>query len=267
VDDFYFTLIEFSDFDGAGRYQAGPSTAGPWARDLQHGGPPSALAVAAAEQAVTRETGRTDLRAARLAADFVRPVPVGDLVVRSRLLRAARSAALAEVVIADSAARECLLGRVWFVRDSDTAAVAPPLGEIVEVPDGRPGLTADFPYGRSLEWRFVAGRFDEPGPSAAWVRPRTGLLDGYEMSALTRAVLIADSASGISAELSWQEWTFLNVDLDVHMSRPVVGEWLLMDATTHLGPHGTAVARSTLSDVHGVCGAGLQTLVLAPTRR
>jgi hypothetical protein len=90
---------------------------------------------------------------------------------------------------------------------------------------------------------------------------------GYEMSALARAVLIADSASGISAELSWQDWTFLNVDLDVHLSRPVRGEWLLLDAQTHLGSRGAAFARSTLSDEDGVCGAGLQTLVVAPARR
>lgn len=267
MGEFFYSFIGFSDPDGAGRYQAAPATAGPWAPDLQHGGPPSALAVAFAEQTVVQETGGADMAAVRLAAEFVRPVPVGELAVRSRLLRAARTAALAEVTIADSAARDCLLVRVWFVREADTAAVVPPLGEPVDVPDGPSGLGADFPYGHSLDWRFVAGRFDAPGPSAAWVRPRTALLEGHEMSALARAVLIADSASGISAELSWQEWTFLNIDLDVHLCRPLVGDWLLMDAVTHLGPHGAAVARSTLSDVYGICGAGLQTLVLAPTRR
>ena len=40
-----------------------------------------------------------------------------------------------------------------------------------------------------------------------------------------------------------------------------------MDAVTQLGPHGAAVARSTLADVHGICGAGLQTLGLAPAPR
>jgi acyl-coenzyme A thioesterase PaaI-like protein len=262
----YFDFIRISASENAVRYQAGPATAGPWAPDLQHGGPPSALTVAVAEQTIARETGRTDMAAVRLAAEFVRPVPVGEMVVRGRLLRAARSAALAEVVVADSAARDCLLARVWFVRETDTAAVVPPLGGPVDVPDGQPGLTADFPFGHSMDWRFVTGRFDVPGPSAVWVRPRTALLEGYEMSALARAALIADSASGISAELSWQEWTFQNVDLDLHLSRPPVGDWLLMDAATQLGPHGAAVARSTLSDVYGTCGAGLQTLVLAPTR-
>jgi cobalamin biosynthesis protein CbiD len=39
-----------------------------------------------------------------------------------------------------------------------------------------------------------------------------------------------------------------------------------MDAVTQLGPDGSALARSTISDRHGIVGAGLQTLVLAPLR-
>jgi hypothetical protein len=154
---------------------------------------------------------------------------------------------------------------VWFLRDADTSAVVPPAGPPAMVaPDGVSGLDASFPYGASLEWRFVAGRMGEPGPGAAWVRPCTPLLTDHDMSPLARTVLIADSASGISAELPWDTWSFVNVDLDVHLVRPVDGEWLLMEAVTVLGPHGSAMARSTLSDVHGTVGAGLQSLLLAP---
>ena len=45
------------------------------------------------------------------------------------------------------------------------------------------------------------------------------------------------------------------------------GEWLHMDAVTQLGPNGSALARSTLSDTSGPLGATLQTLVLSPIRR
>ena len=71
----------------------------------------------------------------------------------------------------------------------------------------------------------------------------------------------------MSAELDWDEWSFLNVDLDVHLARPLVGEWVLMDAATQLGDHGAALARSTLSDTRGVVGSTAATLVLAPRRR
>ncbi len=244
-------------------YRSGPATTGPWAAHLQHGGPPNALAVAAAEQAVEQLTQRTDLVALRLASDFVGPVPVDDLQVRATIVRAARSAVLTAVTIA-AGGRDCLTSRVWFVRDADTSAEAAPLAPEVPVPTDLPGLDAEFGYGASLEWRRVSGGLMQPGPGAAWARATTGLFPGYAWSGLARAVLLADSGNGLSAELDWSRWSFVNVDLDVHLARPLVGEWVLLDAATQLGAHGSALARSTLSDRHGVVGAGLQTLVLAP---
>jgi hypothetical protein len=54
------------------------------------------------------------------------------------------------------------------------------------------------------------------------------------------------------------------VDIAVHLARPVHGEWLLLDAATQLGSDGWALARSTISDVRGLLGSALQTLVLSP---
>jgi hypothetical protein len=156
------------------------------------------------------------------------------------------------------------LCRVWFVRSADTSDIAPPLDDAVPVPDVPSGLDVDFGYGSSLEWRFVKNRMGVPGPAAAWVRPITSLLAGEEVSGLARVALIADSGNGLSAELDWSVWSFLNVDLDIHLARPLEGDWVLMDAVTQLGANGSALARSTLSDVRGVIGTGLQTLVVAP---
>jgi hypothetical protein len=263
VDDAYFSLI---DGDGGhARYLAGDATSGPWDPRLQHGGPPNALAVTAAERALQHETGRSDLIALRLAADFVGPVPVGEIETDARVVRAARSAALVEVIVsADD--RPCLVARIWFVRSADTAAIASPLDEPITVPDVPAGFDLSFGYSSSVEWRFVKNRMGVPGPATVWARPSTPLLDGHELSGLARVALIADTASGISAELDWTVWSFLNVDLDVHLARPVEGEWVLMDAVTQLGATGSALARSTLSDIRGVLGSGLQTLILAPLR-
>ncbi len=231
--DSYFEVLAETDYTG--RYRGGSATAGPWSAELQHGGPPNALAVNAAERAVRAQTGRTDLVPLRLAADFVGPVPVGEVETSARVVRAARSAALVEVTMS-GAGRECLLARVWFVRTADTAAIAPRLAPAVPVPDLPAGLDVSFGYGASLEWRFVSGRMRRPGPAAAWVRSPMTLVAGRPMSGLSRVALVADSASGISSVLDWAEWSFLNVDLDIHLARPFAGEWVLMDATTQLGP-------------------------------
>ncbi len=248
-----------------GRYIAQPCTAGPWAADLQHGGPPTALLVQAAERFVVDEVGRSDLIAARVSAEFVGPVPVAEVHTVATLTRAARSAALVEVSLS-AQGRVCLQARVWFVTATDTTALPPPAATLPINADAA-GLGLRFAYADSIEWRPISGSFIQQGPGVVWARPRADLIPGRTISGLQRAALIGDSASGISSELDWEQWSFLNVDLDVHLARPVHGDWLLMNALTQLGTHGFGLARSTLSDIHGTVGSTAQTLVLTPRQR
>jgi hypothetical protein len=256
----YFEILDESTTDG--RYLGGPATGGPWTPELQHGGPPNALLVHAAERLAAAETGRTDLLGMRIAAEFVGPVPVGEVATTARITRAARSAVLVETVLS-AGGRDCVHARIWLVADRDTAALAPAAAEPGGPPEALPGLATHFPYGDSVEWRFLRGNIDEPGPGAVWARPRIDLLAGQKLSGLQRAALIGDSASGVSAALDWAVWSFLNIDLDVHLARPVIGDWLHMDAATQVGPNGSGMARSTLSDGHGPVGATTQTLVIS----
>jgi hypothetical protein len=203
----------------------------------------------------------------RIAAEFLGPVPVAEIEVRTEVLRRARSAALVAAALS-AAGRDCLHARVWLLREADTSRVAhdrQPLTvpDAGAVPD--PGIW--FPWGESVEWRPVSGSFRAPGPAAIWARPRLDLLPGVPAAGLARAALVGDAASGVSSALDWDEWSFLNLDLDVHLARPVNGDWLLIDAATQLGPSGTALARSTLSDTAGAVGSTAQTLLLAPRAR
>lgn len=251
----------FSASGRGGRFAAAPETAGPWDPRSQHGGPPSALLVLSAERAAA-SSGRTDLLAVRYAAEFVGPVPVGEVDVLARIVRSARSGVLVAVALsADD--RVCLDARVWLIRQLDTSAVAHRPHETPVIPADN-GLGFSFPYADSIEWRSEYGSLPEPGPASIWARPRLPVLAGEPLTGLQHAVLVGDSANGISSELDWTRWTFLNVDLDVHLARPVTGEWLRVDAHTQLGAHGSALARSTLVDVAGPVGATAQTLVLSP---
>jgi hypothetical protein len=260
----YFVLNHESP--GRCDYASDPATGGPWRPDLQHGGPPNALLVHAAEQVGRRESPHADLVAVRLAAEFVGPVPVADVSTTARVVRAARSAILVQASL-ESAGRTCLTGRVWLVAGADTSAIAAPRDPASRPPaDYPPMADTGFPYGRTIEWRSVFGGLAVPGPARVWTRPTLPLLAGQTMSALQRAVLVGDSASGISAELDWAAWSFANIDLEVHLSRPLVGDWLLMDAATRLGPRGYALARSTLCDEGGLAGATMQTLLVTPRR-
>jgi hypothetical protein len=246
-----------------------PACGGPWSAELQHGGPPSALLVLAAERLAAVATGRADLVAVRLAAEFIGPVPVAELRLRARISRLSRSAVLvtAELLTAGRAGadRVSLQARIWLLAPGEQAREPDrPAGEAVD-PSSLPRFAIDsFPYAGQLEWRLVAGTAYQPGPARAWIRPLIPILGNQPLSSLQRAVLLGDSASGISAELDWQRWSFANVDLDLHLFRQTEGDWLLLDARTWLGA-GMATTRSSVADRAGPAGFGLQTLLVRPS--
>jgi hypothetical protein len=248
-----------------GTVRSAPACGGPWSPELQHGGPPGALLVRLAEQLGAEAAGRTDLVASRVAAEFLAPVPVAPLAVSAAVVRLARSAVLIQAQLA-AFGRPCLQARVWLMAESSTLPGTPADAAAADDPVSFPDFGMDgFPYAEHLEWRAVSGRAREPGPATVWARPRVPLLAGEPLSTLQRLVVVADSASGISSLLDWDDWSFANVDLDVHLLRRSQDDWLRMQATSDLGS-GLGMARSTLSDRAGVVGAGLQTLLVRSRR-
>ena len=70
-----------------------PFAAGPWDPSMQHGSPPAALAVWAAE----RIPVPVAMRVARVTVDLMRPVPVAPLTIESEVLREGRKIQLCAV--------------------------------------------------------------------------------------------------------------------------------------------------------------------------
>jgi hypothetical protein len=259
------------DGDRAGRWRATAATEGPWSPALQHGGPPAALLVRASERAAAERTGRDDLQPLRVAVDFLGAVPVGVVETTAEVVRAGRSAVLVDAELSAPTGtgerRVVLRSRTWLLRRATepTPAPAPAVPPDLPGPDGLAEDDGwDFGYARHLRWRPASGDVHGPGPAAVWVSPRVPLVPGEPLAGLQRVLTIADSASGVSAELAWDRWSFANVDVTVHLSRPPVGEWVLLDARTRLEPTGNGVAEATLHDRGGPLGRSAQTLVVGP---
>jgi hypothetical protein len=250
---------------GTGTFVATPATAGPWSPRAQHGGPPSALAARALELHEPDEGQRL----ARVAVDILRPVPLGKIAVRTRTVRPGRRVALLEAVL-EADGQEVLHARGWRIAISGgqvpaagTGPAPPPIPGERPVSSLRGAHMAG--YLEAMDFRFVTGDgFGTLGPAVVWGRPRIPLIPGEEPSPMGRALLIADSGSGVSATLDAQDFLFINVDLTVILPRDPVGEWLLLDAATTIGDQGTGLAETTLSDRHAPCGTALQTLLVAP---
>ena len=92
------------------------------------------------------------------------------------------------------------------------------------------------------------------GPATVWVRLAVPVVPGEEPTPLQRVAAAADFGNGVSSELDFAHYLFINPDLTVHLHRPAVGEWVCLDASTAIGVPGVGVAQSALWDVQGPIG-------------
>ena len=256
-------------FEPAGTHSfvATPAAAGPWSPQSQHGGPPSALAA----RAMQRHEPDPGQRLARVAVDILRPVPVAKVTLTTRTVRPGRRVALLETVM-EADGQEVLHARGWRIAMPGKPVPAVPAagaGPPPPIPAER--HAPDFPgahmsgYLEAIDWRYVAGvGFEILGPAVVWARPTIPLIPDEEMSPMCRALLIADSGSGVSATLDARKFLFINVDLTVVLTRDPDGEWVLLDAATTIGEQGTGLAETKISDTRGPCGSATQTLLVAP---
>ena len=116
----------------------------------------------------------------------------------------------------------------------------------------------------AIEWRPARGSLTASGPAAVWARMRYPLVPDEEPTPLDRALIVADSGNGASAELNLSRWFFINPELTVHLHREPAGMWICLDAQTAISPGGAGLATSVLSDLDGPVGVGAQSLFVGP---
>jgi hypothetical protein len=245
---------------GPDRFRATELTRGPWEPGLQHAGPPAALL----GRAVERQADRPGFQVARVTFEILRPPPIAELEVATRLLRPGRSVELVEATLR-AGDTEVMRATAPRIR---TAEVGLPDGL---VPGPRlPGPEAgrmmpffptgqDVGYHTAMEFRFVAGSFLELGPATVWARMRQPLVAGEVPSPLCRVLIAADSGNGVSAALDFRRWRFINPDLTVYLLRPPAGEWVALEAAT-TAVAGIGLADTTLHDQQGPIGRSAQAL-------
>jgi hypothetical protein len=243
------------------RFIPSEATRGPWDPSAQHAGPPAALL----GRAIERCSPRDGMRVGRVTFEILRPVPLAPLEVEARITRPGRSVELLEAWLSGPEG-ELMRARAWRLQagevELDAPREPPPPG-----PDrGAPGdffpTGQDVGYHTAMEYRFVSGAFLEPGPATVWMRMRLPLVEGEEPTQLQRVLVAADSGNGVSAALDWRRYLFINTDLSVHLLRPPDGEWVCLDAVTHVD--GLGLSDTALWDERGRIGRAAQTLLVRP---
>jgi hypothetical protein len=249
---------------GNGAYRATALTRGPWNPGHQHAGPPIALVAGAIEHAAAE----LELRhIARLTANLLRPIPIGDVTVAIQAEYAGRNVA--------HFAAQLHAGGKEVARFTAVAQRESP----IEVPEGMPGhplpraplgveesAAVRFPFSREstgyqdfIEARVARGTFFR-GPCAVWFRMRCPLVAAEEPSALQRVAVAADSGNGISSVLDFKRFVFVNSDLTINLLRRPRGEWICVDAQTLVGPDGNGLAEARIFDAQGLAGRSTQSL-------
>jgi hypothetical protein len=210
----------------------------------------------------------SELRIARLGFELLRPIPFAALSLSTRIVRAGRRVqelagelhAGKELICRASALRvQEVPSGLPAQRPADAEMPGPDAGEAIRFALDDPDRASFAASAMEMRW------LSDPwvlGPGRVWMRLRHPLVPGEPLTPLARLAATADFGNGVSAELPFESFLFINADLTIHLQRPPRGEWIGLDARTLLQEGGTGLAESVLHDAHGAIGRAFQTLVV-----
>ena len=247
---------------GNRRYEPTRATESPWDRTAQHGGPSAALLAHVIDQTV-----EGPLRIGRISVDMLGPIPLREAVVEVSVVKPGRRVLLTEArMIVDG--QVAVTARAWHIAagdhppiTSEERIVPPAVPPRPPTQSFYPGL-GDWGYGRSIEWRFTRGGFDSLGAADVWARVRLPLVAGVALTGQDRALILADSANGLSLSLPLEQWFSIPPTMTATLLRPPAGEWVHMACRTHLTDDGVGLAHADLFDTRGFIGEVTQPLLV-----
>lgn len=249
---------------------------GPWDARALHGGAVAALI----NDQLEHLHPTPGLRTGRMSFQFLRPVPSQPLTLTTEITRPGRRV---QEISAELCAGEQPVCRAKALRVQPVPAGLPDAGgdgaersrsDAEHVPSSTmPGpeegsairFALDDPdtpsFATAMEMRWLTKPF-ELGPGRVWMRLRYPLLPGRHASPLSLLIAVADFGNGVSSELPFDRYLFINADLTLHLQRQPTGEWAGIDARTLLQDDDAGLAESVAHDVDGPVGRAFQTLIV-----
>jgi acyl-CoA thioesterase len=196
----------------------------------------------------------------------MRPVPLKPLTLETEVLREGRKIQLCEIKLLAEGVQ--VVGATVLKIKRQALPLPDDVKELpVTLPSPEDSLVEDghaatSPFAGMVSMRAARGRFGQAGAGAVWFRVDHPLIEGEAISQAMRAVVAADFSNGTASSLDFRAWTYINADLTISFARQPVGEWILLDGESSIGPDGAGLAMSRLADRQGYFGRAVQSLVI-----
>ena len=236
----------------------------PWSTNALHGGPVAAL-LGGTLDALDAPHG---FHPGRFTLELLRPVPVEPLRVSTVVVRPGRRVRLLHASLADSSnlvLATATLQQIRIESGCGPASEANPTHLTPDRLDDTPSAEMVWPvdhvafHSHATEHR--SHQESSLGPRMQWIRVTSPLFEGQPLTPYQRALAAADFVNGISNEVTFEQFSFINPDLTVILHRRPRGEWICLDARTTGHGEGIGTAVATLFDEEGEIGLAAQTLL------
>lgn len=225
--------------------------------------------------AVTQVPSLVEMQLVRLTTDLWRTVPRRPLRIETAVRREGRRIQVVDVGLLDGEV-EVAHGAALRVRREEgewpdalhhpdrPPDAPPPVPAAVRdgVPVGSPFSTPDVPeesraagFLRSVDGIRHDASTAEGDPVVLWARMRQPLVAGLPTPPAALAAWASDFASGLASYLDPRQWMYMNPDVNLHLLREPVGEWIAIAGLTWAGDHGIGHGRARLHDVEGFIGS------------
>jgi hypothetical protein len=237
---------------------------GPWRPDALHGGAVSAL--------LGDSLGDDDWTMARMTMDLLRRVPAEPL----RLVK--RAATTTRRMLRTSVELWCddrLVAKAEALSLAKAVLELPPQSRsVLEAPtdlDDEPLQYRDAIVDRVGYPSFVSEavatrrqRLDPTRPHAFayWLRLLLPAVVGEDVSPIQRVCAAADYANGGFTNLSFEEWSFVSLDLTVQLVRSPVGDWVAVTNDSLAESTGVGLGDAELYDIAGRIGRATASLLV-----
>lgn len=249
-------------------YVPTPACCSPWSSRHLHGGPVVGLMAHAVEQV----SDNVSLNLTRLTVDLLRPAPYSPLTVSTRLVRGGKRLQILEASLL-AGDTEVARASALFLENSPVsvpeygrfpaAEFDPPSGPVEASISEAAGWQNQYsPVGlHSTAKAVVIEGVNAGGHGIAWMKLPLPLVQGVKTSPTVVAATLCDFGNGVGQLNLSRHVGCINADVTLYLHRSPVGEWLGLDARSHMQDTGVGLVETTLFDSQGPVGKVLQAII------